>query len=138
MPIKNKLVTARPNPTVYVWKSTRFLSSKPRFGTAVPYRRNRLEQCFECFNIAPTAFLTFHRSCNNRKINSLRLLAALINVVHGAGVAFIFSPLCYFSSLIYDSACLSWIFVSDTPYFYNSIDIVSDCTKQNIKAKYLY
>lgn len=43
-----------------------------------------LEQCVECFNIAPTAFLTFHRRCNNRKINSLRLLRALINVEHSA------------------------------------------------------
>lgn len=43
-----------------------------------------LEQYLECFNINPTAFLTFHRCCNNRKINSLRLLRALINVVHSA------------------------------------------------------
>lgn len=57
---------------------------RSRVGTAVRYRTDRFEQCIECFNIKRTAFLTFHRRCNNRKINSLRLLRALINVLHGA------------------------------------------------------
>lgn len=91
--IKKKLVTVGSYPTVYVRKSTRCYGPGYKSEPRCVIGSIAFEQCIECFNIAPTAFLTFHRRCNNRKINSLRLHTALINVVHRLTSGFYFFQL---------------------------------------------